>query len=288
MAVCTPHDALRDLVLNALQRHLSIDQVRDIRGLEADVIEVEHGSIRMTAVRARRSSQEVIDVARVTRSALADDGPWAATLDRTSPMATGAHHFAERQLFVQASRARPEVGKLRETHSFSPDMVELEKDGVALAAVKARVRNEIGEQVGLGALAPTDQRGARLGAVQVAARLEVLPATPSAPVLTASEHRCGEHQPAAAATPPGAKVSHRKPAADELRGARGLKVRRRRRGRPRPHAHRGDTDTEGLRDGAKRGALCPEPPRGLLFGSLRAHESMLPTTSDRPARTLAA
>jgi hypothetical protein len=288
VAVRAPHDALSDLVLEELQRHLSTDQIRDVRGLAADVIEVEHNSVRLPAVRAIRSSQYFVDVVGVTRSALADDGRWAATLDRTSSMATGAHHFAERQLFVQAGGPDPEVGKLTKTHPFSPDMVELENDGVGGAAVGARVRHEIREQVGLCAQTPAGERGAGLRAVQIAARLEVLPATPSAPVLTAPEQRCREHQPAAVATPLGAKVGHRKPAADELRGARSLEVPCRRWGLSGPHAYRADTDTQRLRDGAKRGALCPEPPRGLLFGSLRAHESMLAPTSDRSARNLAA
>jgi hypothetical protein len=60
-------------------------------------------------------------------------------------VATGAHHLAERQLFVQAGGSLPEVGKLSEAHPLPPDMVELEKDRVALAAVDARVRHEIGE-----------------------------------------------------------------------------------------------------------------------------------------------
>jgi hypothetical protein len=288
VAVRAPHDALGDLVSEALQRHLSIDQVRDVRGLGADVIEVEYGSVGLTAVRARRSAQDVIDIGRVTRAALADHGRGAAALDRTSPVATGAHHLAERQLFVQAGRSRPEVGKLSESHPLSPDMVELEKDGVALAAVGARVRHEIGEQVRLGAQTPAGQGSAGLRAVQIAARAEVLPGTTPASVLTAPEQGGGEHETAPPAAPPVAKVGNRKPAPSELLGARGLETPCGRWRLPGPRACRADSDTEGLRDGAQRCPLCPEPPCGLLFGCLSAHGSMLASTPERSAHNLAA
>jgi hypothetical protein len=96
-----------------------------------------------------------------------------------------AHHVAQRDLFIEARRLDPILGELADIGVLAADVIELEHNGVRLAAVCAGMTLEVVKDVLFGAQAPALECSARLLAMKITPFNEVLakaaPATPLSP-----------------------------------------------------------------------------------------------------------
>jgi len=120
-------------------------------------------------------------------------------------MTAGADHLTAGDLSVddfERDAVRDQGGEARR---LLADVVELQHDGIALAAVDARVCGEILEHVGASCTDSGVLRGLGLVAVHVSARAEVRgearPAPPLVPVAEPVERFERQLEAAAAATP---------------------------------------------------------------------------------------
>lgn len=212
MAVRTPHDALLDLALQALERDLAIDELRDIRALGTHMIEVEQHRICLTAIGASRPSQDLGDVASVALPIRSSAGACSATIGRAAPVAARTHDLAQRDLLVEPRRRGSQMGELGKPHPLLGEVIELEHDRVALAAVGARVVQQVREQMTFRPDPPRNAGCAGLGTVEVPAIAEVLAAAAAAAVLAAPEGAQRQSEPAPAAPSQASERRHRKPA----------------------------------------------------------------------------
>ena len=180
-----------DLVAETLQARFPPHELRDRRGLLADVIEVQYADIRLAAVDAAGGGQRFecgSQIARVRlgpRRAVAAVGlqPTPAPATRSAAtMAVRTHDLAARDLREEDRLAHAPPYERGYVRTLRSHMIELEHDRVHLPAVEARVRSEIGKYErlrglhtdGLQCVVATPVVGAALGVV----RLEAVPTPP--------------------------------------------------------------------------------------------------------------
>jgi hypothetical protein len=180
--------------------------------LVAQVIELEDYCVALATVDARASCEHRADVRevtgdrtgriRATRVVGIDASP-ARSLPRTSAMAVGAHDLAPSDLGVDGLERRTVGDQRADVCGLVSHVVELQHDRVALAAIDARVRAEVLQDVRLERTGAGALRGFGLIAMEVAARAEIggeaRPAVPLVAVAEPVEQLQGEIVAAAAA-----------------------------------------------------------------------------------------
>jgi len=152
MTVRAPHLALVDLPMEAIQARLAIYEVRDRTRLVAYVVEFEHLRIVHPAVDTRRAFEDRAhegDVPLATRGHPLANALWPAVL-RSSSMAARADDVASRDLLVETAQSNAGVCELSDRGRLVSQMVELQYDGIHLAAIDAPVGLEVRENVRLG------------------------------------------------------------------------------------------------------------------------------------------
>jgi len=197
MTVRTPHLAFTDLGVDRRDAAAVPRELRDRRALRPDVIELEHDGIALSAIDARLSAQEAEDVSQVSvdarirarpRRLACRDAPPSSPKRGPAAMAVRANHLTARDLGVDdAPRCR--VGEQsRDAGDLGPDVVELQDDGVMLAAFNARRSPKMVQEVLAQRLCSRKLRGARLATMERAARPEVpCEARPAPPLPPGAE-----------------------------------------------------------------------------------------------------
>ena len=183
MAVRAADLALANLLVDRGKTAAVPRESRDRRALGADVIELEDDRIAFLAVDARISAQDVEQVGDVPCDVRIRVWPCRSirhgaasppTADRgSSPMTVRADDLAPRDLRIDGLHRRPIREQLRDARRLLADVIELQDDRVALAAVDARGSAKVVEYVLAQELGARDLRRVRLATVQIPARTKV-------------------------------------------------------------------------------------------------------------------
>jgi hypothetical protein len=232
------HLAFTDLGVDRRDAAAVPRELRDGGALRADVVELEHDRITLSAIDARVSAQEAEDVSQVSVGARIRARPRRPARCGASPpcstrgpaaMAVGANHLTSRDLGIDDASRRRIREQSRDAGGLLPDVVELQDHGVTLAAFHARRSPKVVQEVLAQRSGSRKPCGVRLATMKRAARPEVRrearPAPPL-PVRAVAVETLGRQvmlatpAPAQLARQPNRESSHRE-------GADGLAERRR-------------------------------------------------------------
>lgn len=183
--------------------------------LGSDVVELQDDGIPLSAVDARVLAKDLEDMSEVPRDVRTSvrarrDGRRCRAPPPTpdggpAAMAVCAHDLAPGDLGIDGFRRRRVGDQVGDVRRLLPDMIELQDDRVALAAVGARPSAKVSENVLAHRLRARDLCGVRLATMQISARSEVGgeagPAPPLQAVAVPIEALDRQVLPAAAAAP---------------------------------------------------------------------------------------
>lgn len=294
MAVRAADLALADL---GVDRGDAASVPRELRhgcALWPDVVELENHRIALPAIGARAPAEHVQYVSHVPRGVRIHVRPSRRARCRIAPppastcgppaVAVRADDLATCDLGVDRRPRRPVGDQLRDAGHLLPDVVELQHDGITLAAVDARRVAKVVEHVLAQGLHPHDLGSVRLLAVQVAPRSEVRGEARSAPPLSTLAKPVEALRRELVATSPATAQLAGSPHWEPSGSKRLQRLAERRPGRRRrlahPNADRGLSHPELSGDARERPAVAPQPhclPPRLILPS---HEHMFAARAD--------
>jgi hypothetical protein len=197
VTVRAPHLAFTDLGVDRRDAAAVPRELRDRRPLRADVVELEHDGIALSAIDARVSAQEAEDVSQVSvdagirarpRRIARCDAPPSSPKRGPAAMAVGANHLTVRDFGID-DPPRCRIGEQpRDAGDLLRDVVELQDHGITLAAFDAQRPPKVVEEVLSQRLGSRKLRGVRLTTMEISARSEVRgEARPAPPLPTRAE-----------------------------------------------------------------------------------------------------
>jgi hypothetical protein len=145
MAVDTPDRALADLTLEHRDGHLSPSQLNDPGSLRADVIEIQHDRILLSAVHAglfSKALQEEQEVASPKRPHADRGAPLRIHSPGSDPpacaptVAVSAHELTVGKFSLDPVEPVSLSDELADFHPLGPDMIELQDGGIRQSAVR--------------------------------------------------------------------------------------------------------------------------------------------------------
>jgi hypothetical protein len=162
-------------------------EIRDLRGLAPEMVEVQDGGVRLPAIRTTSAIEDRANVVGVAPAARACRSRCTASACGAPAVTADANDLAEFDLRVEPGWGGAVVGELREVPALASHVVELQYDRVGLAAVDARVSQEMRQEMSFCAQPACGPCGAGLRSMKLAAVGEVRPRATTTPVLPAPE-----------------------------------------------------------------------------------------------------
>ena len=153
MATRAANLALRDLGIDRSQATTEPREPGDLRSLCPNVIEVQDDRIALAAIHAAAPPEDRLEVSEVASDRRVDVGA-PRRLDRVAPppprasgrasaVAVDADHLAPGDLLIDRNERGAGGDQRGDTRGLLRDVVELQHDRVALAAIDARVSAEV-------------------------------------------------------------------------------------------------------------------------------------------------
>jgi hypothetical protein len=183
VAVRAPDLALRDLGVEGGQTQAAPCEPRDVPALDTDMIELEDQWIGLTAVGAaatREDRPEVVEVAgdvggriRTLQQLVGIRATPPAAASGAPAMAVRADNFAPSDLRVDGRDGGCCADQRRDRGDLLADVVELQHDGISLAAIHAGVIAEEPQDVRSEVALPGLLGRSRLIAMELTARPEI-------------------------------------------------------------------------------------------------------------------